>query len=40
MQEVGTRRLRTRQSPGERQHSLLACLLNFGQAGLSPAGLQ
>ena len=32
--------LRTRQSPGERQHSLLACLLNFGQAGLSPAGFQ
>jgi hypothetical protein len=28
--------LRTHQSPGEWQH----CLLNFGQAGLAPAGLQ
>ena len=30
--------LRTHQSPGEWQHSLLACLLDFGQAGISPAG--
>jgi hypothetical protein len=27
------------QSPGERQHSLPACLLCFGRAGLAPAGL-
>ena len=32
--------LRTHQSPDEWQHSLLACLLDFSQAGLAPAGLQ
>ena len=32
--------LRTHQSPGEWQHSLLTCLLDFGQAGVAPAGLQ
>ncbi len=32
--------LRTHQSPGEWQHSLLTRLLNFGQAGLAPAGLR
>jgi hypothetical protein len=30
--------LRTHQSPGEWQHSLLACLLDVGQTGLAPAG--
>ena len=32
--------LRTHQSPGEWQHSLLTRLLDFGQAGVAPAGLQ
>jgi len=31
--------LRTHQSPGEWQHSLLTCLLDFGQAGFAPARL-
>jgi len=30
--------LRTHQSPGEWQHSLPACLLDCGRAGLTPAG--
>jgi hypothetical protein len=30
----------THQSPGEWQDSLLPCLLNFGQVGLPPTGLQ
>src|SRR6516165_3940663 len=30
--------LRTHQSPGGRQHSLPACVLRFGRAGLAPAG--
>ena len=30
--------LRTHQSPGEWQHSLPACLLDSGRAGLTPAG--
>jgi hypothetical protein len=28
----------THQSPGEWQDSLLTCLLNFDQAGFTPAG--
>ncbi len=32
--------LRTHQSPGEWQHSLLTCLLDLGQTGLARAGLQ
>lgn len=32
--------LRTHRLPSEWQHSLLVCLLDFNQAGLSPAGLQ
>jgi hypothetical protein len=31
--------LRTHQSPGEWQHSLLTCLLDFGQTGFAPARL-
>jgi hypothetical protein len=30
----------THQSPGEWQHSLLTCLLDFGQTGFAPARLE